>query len=272
MKKHFPLIFTLICFRIFAVQAQSPGTVTPRATTVCTLSVGIETITGVSCYGDSNARAVAIITNGTAPYTFHWNGNAGTGDTTTGLGAGIYTVSVTDGNQCTANAADTITQPLPLTVSTDSVAQTAPCNGLAAVTANGGTAPYTYFWQTAGQITDTINNQCNGVYCCIVSDHNYCSQTVCITVNLATGVNDVTSAAGISIYPEPNNGRFIIDGLVPEQVIELYDYNGQRLNSLAVVSATMNFNISDKPDGIYLLRVLSRDGSLVGQQRALKVQ
>jgi len=66
--------------------------------------------------------------------------------------AGVYTVTVTDANLCTATASVTITQPAAaLTVTTSQV--NVKCFGGATGTATaipaGGTAPYTYSWNTA---------------------------------------------------------------------------------------------------------------------------
>ncbi len=58
-------------------------------------------ITGASC-GTSNGSATAVVTGGSAPYTFKWS-NGDTTATITGLTAGSYTVTV---------AGDTINPPL----------------------------------------------------------------------------------------------------------------------------------------------------------------
>ncbi len=59
---------------------------------------GNVTTTGESCAGSGNGTATANVTNGSAPYTYSWN----TGATTPGIsaGAGSYTVTITDANNC----------------------------------------------------------------------------------------------------------------------------------------------------------------------------
>lgn len=56
----------------------------------------------------ADGTAVAIVTGGTAPYTYDWRDNGGvpigqTTQTATGLVAGTYQVFVTDANGCTIN-------------------------------------------------------------------------------------------------------------------------------------------------------------------------
>ncbi|HJW30992.1 MAG TPA: hypothetical protein VJ508_17300, partial [Saprospiraceae bacterium] len=64
---------------------------------------------GISCYGESDGSVLANI-NGVQPFDFIWS----TGDTTqsiTGLAAGDYMVSITDGNGCMTESSVEVTQP-----------------------------------------------------------------------------------------------------------------------------------------------------------------
>src|SRR5678809_333965 len=58
------------------------------------------------CIRDSDVT----VTGGTQPYTYLWNDGATTEDRT-GLGAGTYTVTVTDHNECTASHTFIVNQP-----------------------------------------------------------------------------------------------------------------------------------------------------------------
>ena len=93
-------------------------------------------------------------TPGTGPdYTYEWNTvPIQNTETATGLGAGTYTVIVTDDNGCTASETVTITEPVVLSLTTNST--DAQCNqqadGTATVNPSGGTGPYTYQWTPGG--------------------------------------------------------------------------------------------------------------------------
>jgi len=240
-----------------------------------TLGITIKSQTNISCNGGSNGVATAnTAIGGTAPYTYLWSGGLGTNLSISGKSAGTYTVNVTDNNGCVASATVTITQPAILAVMSTAVNvnSNGACNGQASVTPSGGTAPYTYIWNPGGGTNDTINGKCKGTYCCVVTDFHGCSQTSCATIYNVTGIADISNASDISIYPDPNKGSFTVSGIIKGQVIELYNTLGQKLSSSTADNTTMYFDISNKVDGIYLVRILNKDGAVVRQQKILKAQ
>ncbi|MDM1405984.1 BspA family leucine-rich repeat surface protein, partial [Myroides marinus] len=68
-------------------------------------------ITDVNNQGGTNGTATVTPSGGTAPYTYSWAPSGGTGATATGLAAGIYTVTITDANNCSILQSVTITEP-----------------------------------------------------------------------------------------------------------------------------------------------------------------
>ncbi|MDP5199884.1 MBG domain-containing protein [Flavobacterium sp. DG2-3] len=82
------------------------------------------TPTEVSCYNGNNGSATVSVTGGTAPYSYSWSPSGGNAATATGLIAGSYTVTVTDGNSCSASATVEIVQPAnPVTLNTLAVSE-----------------------------------------------------------------------------------------------------------------------------------------------------
>lgn len=75
--------------------------------------------TNISCNGGSNGTAsVNPATGGAGNYTYDWTPGTPAGDGTTavtGLSAGIWICTVTDGNNCTASQSFTITEPAAIT-------------------------------------------------------------------------------------------------------------------------------------------------------------
>src|SRR4029450_857685 len=137
------------------------------ATTSITLTepgcnLGLSTVvTDVGCNGGSNGAIDLTVTGATGAVTFSWS-NAATTEDISGLTAGAYTVTVTDASGCSATAAVTITQPTQLTASS-SAPPIATVGGTTtvAVTASGGTAPYTgtgTFTRNAGTFTFTVTD------------------------------------------------------------------------------------------------------------------
>ncbi|MEP7236894.1 MAG: gliding motility-associated C-terminal domain-containing protein [Ferruginibacter sp.] len=65
-----------------------------------------------TCFGLKDGNATALATGGNAPYAYSWNTvPAQTNATATNLAAGIYTVTVTDNNGCSASTSVQITEP-----------------------------------------------------------------------------------------------------------------------------------------------------------------
>lgn len=184
-------------------QAQGQAIITEPAT----LGVTIPTSGNVSCFGGANGFANASVTGGTGPYTFSWSPGNYTTSSPTGLSAGLYTVTVTDANGCTATATKTITQPAALIATTTKVNATCygVCNGSATVTLQGGTGPYTYLWTPGGQTTATATQLCAGNYNINVTDANGCVVVNSVTITqpslLAVNTTVVNSNC------QQNNGR-----------------------------------------------------------------
>jgi gliding motility-associated-like protein len=129
----------------------------------------------VASCDSANGKAIATVTGGTPPFKYLWNPGAGTNSTYTNIGAGIYTVTVTDSNGCTSKAS-TILEDTGATISfsaRNNVSCFGGSNGGATVILTGGTAPYTYLW-SKGSSTSSVNNLAIGQYTVTVTDKNGC--------------------------------------------------------------------------------------------------
>ncbi|WP_165585856.1 MBG domain-containing protein, partial [Pedobacter nototheniae] len=155
--------------------------------------------TNVSCNGGSNGSASVTVSGGTPTYTYSWSPSGGTAATATGLTAGTYTVTITDANACFITRSFTITQPSLLTTTTaqTNVACNGGSNGVAAVVASGGTAPYSYLWSN-GATTSTITGLMAGLYNVTVTDFNSCTSTKSVTVTQPSALAATTSQTNIS--------------------------------------------------------------------------
>ncbi len=159
------------------------------------------TTTNVSCFGGNNGSINLTVSGGTTPYTYIWQ-NGATAQDLNNLVAGTYCVTVTDASGCTATTCATITQPATA-VTVTGVITNATCNqatGAIDITATGGTAPYTYGWNT-GATTQDLNNLNAGNYCVTVTDAQGCTATSCFTVLqgnccAATAIGNPTTSCG----------------------------------------------------------------------------
>ena len=154
-----------------------------------------ETITNATCAGCTDGSISLVVTGGTSAYTYVWS-SGGNSDTETGLGAGSYSVTITDANGCTDIETYTITEPNSMTitiVSTTDVSCFGSCDGSATISVAGGTSPYTYAWPTGG-VGTTENGLCAGTYTVTVTDASSAIATQDITINEPTEIT-ITFAA-----------------------------------------------------------------------------
>ena len=145
------------------------------------ISIGA-TITNASCYGMYNGSISTTVSGGYIPYTWLWS----TGATTSGISvqpAGVYAVSVTDANGCSATGTYTIKQPDLLDIT--AVVINASCfkssDGKVTAMGIGGTAPYTYLWSN-GATTSYIYGLTAGTYSVTITDAHGCTATRSYTV------------------------------------------------------------------------------------------
>ncbi len=140
------------------------------------------TIDEPSCYAYTNGNITAEPTGGILPYSYLWS-NFQAGQTTYGVSAGNYSVTVTDALGMSSSANVTVGQPPLLEVMVEPVGDI--CLGtdgdlIANVT--GGTPPINYNW-TTGETTQTITDLLPGYYGVTVTDDNGCKAIHGIVVN-----------------------------------------------------------------------------------------
>ena len=207
----------------------------------------IASFTNVSVACGSNGTATVGIKGGTAPYVITWSNGQNT-TTATNLGAGSYTVTVTDANGCSANAIATITQPGALTAS---ITGTTPvlCNGGATGTATGsvtgGNAPYTYLWSN-GQTNLTATALTAGSYTLSITDANGCTVTAIATVTQPAAIRD-SIAATVNVLCNGGNNGTATDGVKDGTSPYTYAWsNGQNaVTATALVAGSYTVVVTD---------------------------
>lgn len=195
-------------------------------------------ITPATCANADGKVVVTVVdtsADATGPYSFEWsNGEnhlnlSNVKDSIDNVVAGVYSVSVTDGNGCFVNgvsgSSGTINQEGFYVYSNSPITATAaatPSNcfdGTASVIAVNGTVPYTYLWNTVpAQFGATAIGLSPNFYTCIITDAvgctrqqwvnvpagpNYLQATSIITnavCNNSNGAVNLTVTGGVSPY------------------------------------------------------------------------
>jgi len=154
-----------------------------------TIALASAAVTSLNCNGDTNGDAQVDVTlnGGAASATYLWDDtNTTTTEDLSNVGAGTYTIEVTDNNNCVATFSVTITEPTAIsgiTIVTDIT-----CNGdndgAIDLTASGGTGTLIYFWDDASaSTTEDISGLSGGTYTVTITDNNGCISSVSATVS-----------------------------------------------------------------------------------------
>ncbi len=223
------------------------------------------------CHGELTASVTTIAKGGVYPYTYSWSSNLGNGPSINNIAAGSYTLNVTDNNGCQTQSAITITEPNALHVGLKTKACQGPLDGVAEVKAIGGTPPYTYNWAPGGGTSALMEGLSTGTYTVTVTDNHTCFDTLSVTFDcVSTGDNQLTENTQITMYPNPSNGQFNIDGVNQGMNVEIYDYAGRIITNMVADKETMKVDMSNQPNGLYLVRILSKEQVLVSQKKLVK--
>ncbi len=152
----------------------STGTVSVTQPAQLTSTISV---TGISCFGQTDGSFSMAVSGGVAPYASFWN-NGDTVSVTTNLSVGNYPMTITDAAGCSATATVAITQPAVLTntISVADVSCFGQNDGVVSATVSGGTMPYTYSWDN-GQTTSAATNLAAGNYSVAITDNNGCTST-----------------------------------------------------------------------------------------------
>ena len=151
--------------------------------------------TSPKCNLGSDGTINTTVSGGSGSYSYAWSSGSGSSPgNRTGLSAGTYTVTVTDGNSCSKTASYQITQPTAISINGTSSNLT--CNGInngsIAVTVSGGTSSYKYSrttGHTATGLTDAVNGLSAGTYTVTVTDNNSCTATQTWSITAPTALS-----------------------------------------------------------------------------------
>lgn len=136
-------------------------------------------ITDVSCFGQSDGEIDLTVSGGTPGYTYKWSNSSFQLSTTNedliNYPADDYRYEVTDANGCKSIDTLTISEPplLTSTITGVDILCKGGTNGLVDLTVTGGVTPYVYSWNN-GAVTEDLVNLPAGIYEVLVTDNQGC--------------------------------------------------------------------------------------------------
>ena len=180
----------------------SPGCQQSIAQTITVVDLQLSiTGTAISCFGQTDGSASVVVTGGSGSETYLWSPSGQTTSTITGLNAGTYTVTVTDGS-CSRMESVVINEPPELTVIVNTVNGCWPSLGSAEAIVQGGTPGYSYSWTPSSQTTETAIDLDSNMHVVTVTDANGCTVTDSGLVQILPAPNLVIMNDTTITYPE----------------------------------------------------------------------
>lgn len=132
-----------------------------------------------------DGSATVSATGGDGNYTYSWSPGGQTTATINNIAAGAYTVTVTDGNGCTADEVVNVQSTNGPVISVDNTSDIScfgDADGSATISVTGGTSPFIYGWSPSGGNAATANGLDAGTYIVTVTDDAGCVSTETIVI------------------------------------------------------------------------------------------
>ncbi|MBM3431239.1 MAG: T9SS type A sorting domain-containing protein, partial [Bacteroidetes bacterium] len=211
-------------------------------------------VTNVLCNGNSNGEIQIQGQGGTGNYTY-WLNQQTTSSLNTNLTAGVYSIYISDANNCTSQAMNvTVSEPQVLTATLSSTPQVISLDGTASVNVSGGTAPYSYEWDDTNSQTESMAVYLNsGWYSVNVTDANGCQLTDSVFVEIEVGIEEF-NLTGVLLYPNPAETVVFLSKQVSNVII--IDATGRQIISFSDVT---DFNVEQLASGPYQL-IITNEG------------
>ena len=200
--------------------------------------------------GSANGSASVVANGGTGGYAYAWSPIGGNGASAANLGAGSYTVVVTDANGCTeqmnVNVGSSNGPSTVVLLQTD-VSCNGGNDGALTISVNGGATPYVYAWSASGSGTSGVGLTA-GNYSVTVTDANGCSSMVSATINEPTALSTVPNSYTSHCGQGDGGADILVNGGTP-----VYAYTWS-------TGTSVNNTLSNVPAGSYTVTVSDANG------------
>lgn len=150
----------------------------------------------VTCGINDSSRVSGWSANAVQPVSFYWSSNPPqTTNPVVGMGPGTFSVTMTDARGCYRTNTITINNSNPLNI-TRTITPVKYCDfgiadsGVVVAVPSGGSPPYSILWNTVPpQTTFTAHFAQPGVYTCVLTSANGCTESFSTTVALSPSFN-----------------------------------------------------------------------------------
>ncbi|MBK6833358.1 MAG: T9SS type A sorting domain-containing protein [Bacteroidetes bacterium] len=164
---------------------------------------------------------------------------------------GTYTDVLTALNGCDSTVTTNLTVASALDLTTSTVNET--------VTSNA--TGVTYQWLDcdnanaviAGETNQSYTATANGNFAVVVVDGSCSDTSACVAIN-SVGIKHNAKNVNVSVYPNPSNGVFTIQGLPTGTIIEVYNAIGEVVLQLESNTTRIEIDLQNKANGVYFVK------------------
>ncbi|MBP6810437.1 MAG: T9SS type A sorting domain-containing protein [Saprospiraceae bacterium] len=228
-----------------------------------------------NCSNANNGSLSAMVTGGTAPYTYLWSNGATTAEIS-GLAAGEYSSTITDALGCDLSLADTILNPSAITAVPTSIEQPhqGQSDGAVFLDVAGGNGLYSYVWLLNGAPfvnSEDLTNAPAGDYTLVISDGNGCTASFDFTLTETVGNQAVSTEFFTEVFPNPATEKAWLAVAFPKAQtlhLTLMDNAGRILSTWTVRDITeqnIPLDLKHLAAGTYQLRIRTEKEVIVEQ-------
>lgn len=161
----------------------------------------------ILCNGNKT-NIFTTVSGATPNYSYKWNNNE-TNSSISNVGAGTYSLTISDNNNCDTTLTILITEPEKLVF--DSIVSptkcTQSCDGKIEISTNGGVKPYTYLWSNS-MSDSVIVNLCEGNYSVTITDKNNCAINQSFDIKNQNFVPELNITASDSVIYQGEDVQF----------------------------------------------------------------
>lgn len=207
-------------------------------------------IANSTCFGSETGAINITPTGGVGTYMYSWNNGVFLSQDLSNLAAGIYTITLTDSDQCQFQEVFEITEPAPLNtnvvVTGDVIVSTNTSAGIsyAWLDCNNGFTPIT------GENSQVFQASQDGSYAVSVIINGCINIGTCYSI-VNVGVQEITFF-NFSIYPNPSDGIFYFEGLDQTSEITILDMYGREIQKHHLDNQN-KINLTNECDGLYFV-------------------
>ncbi len=173
---YYPTLYAVCSdYKIYEV-GQVPASEWAEFIQSCSLDASVADVEDAECFGEGSATIESI--GGANPITYEWS-NGDNGPVLQGVGAGVYSCTVTEGNGLTIELEDIVINGADAPIGlADSEVEPAACfetaTGSVSIQLEEGDLPFDYEWSNGAQTQNLVNVPA-GTYSVLATDDNGCT-------------------------------------------------------------------------------------------------